>query len=148
MKTYIIPSGSYAAIYDDMSKQSHLLIAGKTGSGKSIVINGIIHALLLQNVPSAAGFVLVDPKRVELIDYKNIPHCLYYASEPGQPADALRYALRITENRFSVMQARHEKKYTGGNVYVIIDELADLMTTQLFRCCKGCAKLDAPRVFM
>lgn len=123
------PGGSRAAVYADMSKQTHILIAGKTGSGKSVVINGIIHALLVDNAPGQVSFIMIDPKRVELVQYKALPHCLYYASEPGQPVAALRYALNIIERRYKDMQQQRQRKYTGGAVYVIIDELADLMTT-------------------
>lgn len=123
------PGGIRPIIYDDMSKQVHLLIAGKTGSGKSVVINGIIYSLLTDNFPSQCEFILIDPKRVELIQYKALPHCIYYASEPGQPVKALQTALSITGGRYKLMQRNRSKKYTGGNVYVIIDELADLMTT-------------------
>lgn len=129
IKTYYTPGGNRAAIYADIAKQTHVLIAGKTGSGKSVVINGVIHALLVDNAPGAVSFIMIDPKRVELYPYKFIPHCIAYASEPGEPVKALQYALRVIENRYKSMQQRRERKYTGGAVYVIIDELADLMTT-------------------
>lgn len=111
-----------------MLKQPHLLIAGATGSGKSVVINGIIYTALYQP-PEQIQFILIDPKRVELIDYKYLPHTIAYASEPQTMIQALQLALEITENRFKQMQIQHAKKYTGGHIYVIIDELADLMTT-------------------
>ena len=123
------PGGKYPRVYLDMAKQVHLLIAGQTGSGKSVVINGIIYSLLVNYFPEECQFVFMDPKRVELIDYKRLPHCLYYASEPGQPVQALSLALDITETRYKAMQAQGLKKYPGGHVYIIIDELADLMTT-------------------
>ena len=59
-----------------MSEQPHLLIAGATGSGKSVVINGIMHAILHRS-PNAAQLILIDPKRVELVMYKDLPHCVY-----------------------------------------------------------------------
>ena len=123
------PGGTYPAIYKDMTQQSHLLIAGKTGAGKSVVINGIIYSLLIDQFPSECGLILIDPKRVELAQWRKTPHCITYASEPGQPAEALQTALDITETRYKQMQREGVKKYTGGAVYVIIDELADLMTT-------------------
>lgn len=123
------PGGMRPVIYADMSKQVHLLIAGKTGSGKSVVINGIIYSLLTDNFPDECQFIFLDPKRVELVQYKHLPHCLFYASEPGQPARALNYALSIIEKRYTAMQKSKIKKYPGGNIYVVIDELADLMTT-------------------
>ena len=122
------PEGKYYSLYADMLKQPHLLIAGATGSGKSVVINGILYTALY-NSPAAVEFILIDPKRVELIDFKPLPHVIQYASEPGEMVQALELAMTITERRYKVMQARHIKKYDGGAVYVIIDELADLMTT-------------------
>lgn len=126
---YITPSGDLYTLFDDMAKQPHLLIAGATGSGKSVVVNGIIYNLL-HNGPAKAGLILIDPKRVELVQYKHVPHCLRYASEPADMPQALQYAMMITENRYQVMQRNGERMYSGGDVYVIIDELADLMTTQ------------------
>ena len=123
------PGGSIPAIYADMAKQTHLLIAGKTGAGKSVVINGIIYSLLCSCFPNECQFVFVDPKRVELVQYKNTPHCMIYASEPGQPIAALKMALAVTESRYKTMQRDGLKKFNGGAVYVIIDELADIMTT-------------------
>ena len=123
------PGGSRAVIYTDMSKQAHLLIAGKTGAGKSVVINGIIHGLLCDSFPTECGLILIDPKRVELAQWRTCPHCIKYASEPGEPEKALQTALDITESRYRQMQREGVRKYRGGAVYVIIDELADLMTT-------------------
>ena len=122
------PEGQYYALYKDMLSQPHLLIAGATGSGKSVVINGIMYTALYDS-PARVQFILIDPKRVELVDFKPLPHTLKYASEPGDMVEALRLAMEITENRYKIMQGRHEKKFTGGAVYVVIDELADLMTT-------------------
>lgn len=127
-KTWETPQGSYYNLFSDMLQQPHLLIAGATGSGKSVVINGILYTALY-NSPAAVELILIDPKRVELIDYAQLPHTLKYASEPGDMVQALELTMTITERRYKAMQARHIKKYDGGAVYVIIDELADLMTT-------------------
>lgn len=127
-RVWTTPTGKYYTLYRDMLKQSHLLIAGATGSGKSVVINGIITTALYDS-PAAVQFIFIDPKRVELVDYKPLPHTVQYASEPGEMVQALEKAMGITESRYRAMQAQHVKKYGGGAVYVIIDELADLMTT-------------------
>lgn len=111
-----------------MLSQPHLLIAGATGSGKSVVINGLLYTALYDS-PAAVQFILIDPKRVELVDFKPLPHTLQYASEPGDMVQALEQAMEITESRYKAMQAQHMKKYQGGAVYIVIDELADLMTT-------------------
>lgn len=127
-RVWTTPTGEYFSLYKDMLKQPHLLIAGATGSGKSVVINGLIYTALYDS-PAAVQFILIDPKRVELVDYKTLPHTLQYASEPGDMVQALEKAMEITETRYKVMQRQRVKKYAGGAVYVIIDELADLMTT-------------------
>lgn len=115
-------------IYQSMLNQVHLLIAGSTGSGKSVVINGIM-ATALHDSPDDVRFCLIDPKRVELVEYKNLPHVDIYASEPLDMVYALRRALSVTETRYKAMAQSHMKKYDGADYYVIIDELADLMTT-------------------
>ena len=125
---YRTPTGEYNRLFADMLQQPHLLIAGATGSGKSVVVNGIM-ATALYHSPAAVQFILIDPKRVELVDYKPLPHTLQYASEPGNMVEALNQAMTITEKRYKAMQRAREKKYSGGAVYVVIDELADLMTT-------------------
>lgn len=127
-KRYYAPAGTFYNLFDDMTKQPHLLVAGATGSGKSVIINGIVTRLLYK-YPWEAQFILIDPKRVELSPYKNLPHTIRYASEPQEMVSALYYAMQIVEARYKEMQARRERKYTGGDVYVIIDEWADLMTT-------------------
>lgn len=125
---YSTPEGQYSTLYRDMLEQPHLLIAGATGSGKSVVINGLMYTALYHS-PGAVQFVLVDPKRVELADYKRLPHTLKYASEPEGMMQALDYAMQATERRYGEMQRQRVKKYPGGHIYVVIDELADLMTT-------------------
>ena len=127
-KTWTTPQGQYYNLFADMLQQPHLLVAGATGSGKSVVINGII-ATALKDSPAAVQFIFIDPKRVELVDYKRLPHTLQYASEPGDMVQALQLAINTTESRYKAMQRQHVKQYPGGAVYVVIDELADLMTT-------------------
>ena len=116
------------SLYEDMLQQPHLLVAGATGSGKSVLINGVIYTAL-KDSPREKQLILIDPKRVELCKYKTLPHCIRYASEPGDMIGALQYAMYITESRYKDMQREGVTKYGGGDVYVIIDELADLMTT-------------------
>jgi S-DNA-T family DNA segregation ATPase FtsK/SpoIIIE len=128
-QAWTTPGGQFFTLYKDMTEQPHLLIAGATGSGKSVVINGIMHTLLTCCTPCGARFVLIDPKRVELSAYRHIPHVLRYASEPGDMIDALEAAMDETERRYRAMQKKGVRKYSGADLYVVIDELADLMTT-------------------
>lgn len=125
---YKTPEGNYYELFKDMSKQPHLLIAGATGSGKSVVVNGIL-TTLLYNLPTESQFILIDPKMVELSKYKSLPHTLRYANKPDEMTEALQYALDITLKRFSAMEKQGIRYYIGSDIYVIIDEWADLMNT-------------------
>lgn len=126
---YTTPGGRVYCIYENMLDQTHLLIAGATGSGKSVTINGIMYTALVKYTPVRCQFILIDPKRVELVAFRGLPHTMRYASEPGEMVQALQYAMMLTENRYREMQKQGLKKYNGSHVYIIIDELADLMTT-------------------
>lgn len=128
-RSYRTPGGRIYTLFSDLADRPHLLIAGATGSGKSVTVNGIIYNLLATRSPYDAQFVLVDPKKVELIQYAALPHTVQYASEPADIVRALRFAVDETDARFRLMQAARVREYTGPDLYVIIDELADLMTT-------------------
>lgn len=129
------PAGERYKMYVDMLEhQPHLLVAGATGSGKSVVINALIYTALYRfplssESKNSVGFILIDPKRVELVQYKDLPHTLRYASEPAEMVAALEYAMDLTEDRYRTMQRQKTKKWDGGQIYVCIDEFADLMTT-------------------
>lgn len=127
------PGGDIYSIYEDIAAQPHALIAGATGSGKSVAINGII-CNLLHRAPSRAQLILIDPKRVELAQWRRMPHTIGYASEPDAIPAQLTRALEIIDARYSAAARRGEKTYTGSDLYIIIDELADLMTTDKRRC--------------
>lgn len=128
-KYWTTPEGEYFPLYKNLLAEKHLLICGATGSGKSVIINGLLHTALTISSPGQKQFILVDLKRVELADYKKLPQTLLYASEPDTAVRALQTALDLIETRYQRMEKRREKLYTGTDVYVIIDELADLMTT-------------------
>lgn len=128
-KKWNTPGGTAAAVCLDMLKQPHILIAGSTGSGKSVLINTLIYTALFKT-PCRMQFILIDPKRVELIDYKQLPHTTIYASEPPDIAAALNWAVDLMEERYKQMQRQRIKKSTDSELYIIVDEFADLMTTQ------------------
>lgn len=127
-KAWRTPAGTYYTLFKDMSEQPHLLVAGATGSGKSVVLNGIIYTLL-HDSPARVQFIFIDPKRVELVQYRALPHCVQYATEPADMVQALQHAIQITDARYQAMARQGLRKYTGAALYVVIDELADLMTT-------------------
>ena len=130
--TYTTPNGYTHGLFEDMMKQTHLLVAGASGSGKSVLVNGLIATGLYRLPIDRAGgcqFILLDPKRVELAPYRNLPHTIGYASEPDKMIALLQYAVQITEWRYIQMEERGLLKYDGSDIYVIIEELADLMTT-------------------
>ena len=112
-----------------LAERPHLLIAGATGSGKSVALNGIVASLLMTESPFTCQFVLIDPKKVELIQYANLPHTVRYASEPAEMVRSLQWAVEETDRRFSCMQRAGIKEYDGPHLYVIVDELADLMVS-------------------
>lgn len=127
--TYRSPVLSVYTPFRLLADRPHLLIAGATGSGKSVLTNGIIYTLVAIHSPFRCQFVLIDPKKVELVQFRPLPHVARYASEPEDIIRSLQWATEETDRRFSVMQKAGVKEYTGPHLYVIIDELADLMTT-------------------
>ncbi len=125
----------------DLTSMPHLLIAGTTGSGKSVCVNSILSCLLMNNTPDDLRFILVDPKRVELTSYNGVPHLLApVVVEIERVIGALQWMTREMDNRyhkFAEIGARNIQDYNarlstqGGKklpfLIVVIDELADLM---------------------
>ena len=130
-------------VVSDLAGMPHLLVAGATGSGKSVCINTIICSILFTATPEEVKFIMVDPKMVELTNYNDIPHLLTpVVNDPKQAAAALRWAVREMESRYSLLAAgavRDLHRYNElaeihgqtklPQIVVIIDELADLMMT-------------------
>lgn len=138
-----IPLGRDAAgapVIADLKKMPHLLIAGSTGSGKSIAINSLIVGLLYQNTPSQLRMLLVDPKRVEFTQFNDIPHLLApVITEPDKTVTTLKWALVEMERRYRRFQEVGSRDIDSYNdkfkneqlpyIVIVIDELADLMAT-------------------
>ena len=124
-KTWQTPSGKYYDVMMEMLNEPHLLIAGTTGSGKSVLLNTLIYTALLA-APCQKQFILIDPKSVELMDYQDLPHTMMYADSMDDIAVALEAACNLMDNRFRYMKSNHIKMYDGSDVYVIIDEWVDL----------------------
>ncbi len=145
------------AVIGELNKMPHLLIAGQTGSGKSVMINTLLTSLLYRNSPSEMKLVLVDPKQVEMAPYEDIPHLLTpVITEPDKTISALKWAVSEMERRYSLLaknKVRDIKSYnqmikSGGTkitvndedgvpqehedgampyIVIVIDELSDLM---------------------
>lgn len=127
-KYYTTPVGSYPNLCSDILNQPHVLIAGATGSGKSVLINSLIYTLLYRG-PGQAELILIDPKRVELVQYSNLPHTIAYSSETSDIINTITGTVDLMERRYKQMQRQRVKLYNGPDVYVFIDEYADLVTT-------------------
>ncbi len=145
------------AVVGQLNKMPHLLVAGQTGSGKSVMINTLLTSLLYRNAPSQMKLILVDPKQVEMAPYQDIPHLLTpVITEPEKTISALKWAVNEMERRYKLLAdeklrdihsyndkiARGSKKISvqdeAGNeqqvedgampyIVIVIDELADLM---------------------
>ncbi|OFX29931.1 MAG: hypothetical protein A2Z07_05385 [Armatimonadetes bacterium RBG_16_67_12] len=122
----------------DLTEMPHLLIAGATGSGKSVALNAMIASLLFRCTPRQVRLVMIDPKRVELTDYNEIPHLLTpVVTNPRQAASVLKDMLRVMEQRFELFAQAGARNIQSYNqladveplyyIVIIIDELADLM---------------------
>jgi S-DNA-T family DNA segregation ATPase FtsK/SpoIIIE len=129
----------------DLSKMPHVLIAGATGSGKSVCVNAIICSLLMRATPAEVKLILVDPKRVEMAQYKGIPHLLTEVIVDTEKAvNALKWTVGTMESRYHEFAQRGVRNIAGYNealrageprmpyIVVVIDELADLMMVSAF----------------
>jgi S-DNA-T family DNA segregation ATPase FtsK/SpoIIIE len=125
------------AVIADLARMPHLLIAGATGAGKSVAINGIIASILYNATPQEVRFLMIDPKRIELSGYEGIPHLLHpVVVEPKLASRALLWAVREMERRYRLLEEAKVKGFDSYNeiskeklpyIVVIVDELADLM---------------------
>lgn len=145
------------AVVGELNKMPHLLIAGQTGSGKSVMINTLLTSLLYRNSPSEMKLILVDPKQVEMAPYEDVPHLLTpVITEPEKTISALKWAVNEMERRYKLLaeekirdiKSYNQKIQSGGKklaatddddneqrvddgampyIVVVIDELADLM---------------------
>ena len=130
------------AVYGDLLKMPHLLVAGSTGSGKSVCLNVMICSIMYHYSPEVVRFIMVDPKKVELSVYKNMPHMLMPSTvtESDKAINALNWAVNEMERRYLLLMengCRNIGEYnakqakTGGKklyyIVIIVDEMADLM---------------------
>lgn len=139
-------------VVTDLAKMPHLLVAGATGTGKSVSLNAMINSLLFRVTPETVRFLMIDPKRIELSVYKDIPHLLHpVVTEPKEATRALRWAVGEMESRYMLLSDRGVRNIEAYNrkivkqapsegddgskgidkhlpyIILVIDELADLM---------------------
>jgi DNA segregation ATPase FtsK/SpoIIIE, S-DNA-T family len=129
----------------DLAKMPHLLISGATGSGKSVCVNALIDSFLMNATPAEVKLILIDPKRVELAQYRGIPHLLTEVIvEPDKAVNALKWTVGTMESRYHEFASRGVRNIAGYNealrpgqprmpyIVIVIDELADLMMVSAF----------------
>lgn len=129
------------AVFADLARMPHVLVAGSTGSGKSVTINSLLMGLLFFNSPEFLKFIMIDPKRVELTYYNGIPHLMSpVITDPKKAIQALRWAVSEMDKRYTQLEAAGVRDIASYNadmanedimsyLVIIVDELADLMTT-------------------
>lgn len=126
------------AVVGALDKMPHLLVAGQTGSGKSVMINTLLTSLLYRNSPADLKLILVDPKQVELTPYNDIPHLLTpVITEPERCISALKWSVAEMERRYRTLKDKGQRNIAEYNklegedpmpyIVIVIDELADLM---------------------
>lgn len=114
-------------MYEYLMNAPHILIGGTTGSGKSVLLNGIICELMESSTASKTRLYLIDPKRVELYPYSKTEYCAGYSEEAEEVPALLDTLIDTINERFVEMRNEGLKEYSGTRIYVVIDELADLM---------------------
>lgn len=138
----VFPLGKNVAgepIYADLARMPHLLVAGATGTGKSVSIHSLLMSLLYKNTPLSLRLLLIDPKRVELAHYHDLPHLLApVVTAPKEAILGLRWAVKEMEERYKMLEQARKRDIVSYNsiseefmpyIVIVIDELADLMAS-------------------
>lgn len=127
-KTWYYPAGRpYVEQYKEMLESPHLLIAGTSGSGKSTVLNGILMTAMTIYAPCDAQFILIDPKIVELSQYKKLPHTLEFVTESKDVPNVLERVNDYMHDEYARMERKGIRQSKSAHLFIFIDELADMM---------------------
>lgn len=128
LKTYTSPGGTVYNVGLELAKATHLLIAGSSGSGKSVAVRLLVDTILTAHTPANACFVFCDPKRIDLHPYTRLPRdwWLDYASSAEDIARALEHVVAIMEDRYTRLIGTGTYQSNERHIYVIIEEYADL----------------------
>ncbi len=155
--------------YMDLRRAPHLMIAGTTGSGKSVLLNAVITSMLYKASPYELKFIMIDPKMLELSVYEDIPHLLHpVVTEPKRAAAALKWAVEEMEKRYRVLSEEGVRDIETHNrnveklqtedkwekllpyIVIVLDELADLMMiapSEIKESIRACRKRRGPRAY-
>lgn len=128
-------------LFEGITSEYNILIAGSVGSGKSVFEEGLIYSIVNTMTPDEAELYLIDPKMVELDSWRTLPHCMGYADEIDHALDLLEEVTQRMTVRYKSMKARGLKTYPGSHIYVLIDELADLVLTDKKRTVTALQKI-------
>lgn len=138
LRTCLGADSSYRPLVLSIGDMPHMLIAGATGSGKSVLLNSMIISLLYSCTPSTLMLAMIDPKKVELSKYEGLPHLCYpIAKDHTAAVQLLKSVCMEMDNRYSRMAAagrKNAKEMDLQSIVVVIDELADLMLTSKYEC--------------
>ena len=117
------------SVYQELIKKNHILIAGSAGSGKSTLIDALIYTACLDNGRGMPTFYLIDPKRIDLRKYRNMRCVAKRVTEADEAIILLNHVIEIMEDRYKTMERNDTTKCNEPDIYVVIDEVADLILT-------------------
>lgn len=128
IKWELPPTRYRIGVCDLMLKANHILIAGTTGAGKSTLIENLLYTIMSTNTPAQARFILIDPKRVQFNEFSRLPFVERHIKDLSEIIPTLQAVESVMVKRLYEMERNRIKEYNGKYLYIVIDELADIMT--------------------